>query len=70
MKPTSSFNRFKTLIVASGRILRTVEITFNSATAGTMMLLADFVSSHFPPLPMKTDTHGAVPATSSWWMAG
>jgi len=52
MKPESFFDRFKTLIVASGHGLPTVEIPFKSRTARTVMLIGDFVGSQFSPLPL------------------
>jgi 1,4-alpha-glucan branching enzyme len=58
MKPDFSFKRFKTLIVSSGHIFRTVEITFKSVSAKTVAVIGDFATSHFPPLPMTRVAHG------------
>lgn len=58
MKTADSLQRFKTLIVSAGHIIRTVEITFKSASAKTVALIGDYVSSHFPPLPMSRDERG------------
>lgn len=58
MNANDNFQRFKTLVVTSGHIIRTVEITFKSATAKTVTVIGDFVSSCFPPLPMSRDERG------------
>jgi 1,4-alpha-glucan branching enzyme len=58
MNAKDTFARFKTLVVYPGHIIRMVEITFKSATAKTVTVIGDFVSSCFPPLPMSRDARG------------
>jgi 1,4-alpha-glucan branching enzyme len=58
MNVNDTYQRFKTLAVHPGHIIRAVELTFKSATAKTVALIGDFGSSCSSPLPMSRDERG------------